>query len=117
MRTKLSIVALFLVAASTRGATQQPTFPSRVDLVTVDVLVFDRQGNPVEGLTRNDFTVREEGRPQEIAAFELVKVAASEPAAARSMHVSTNTERPGKMSCTVRCCSVNHMFPSGPGVM
>ena len=94
MRTKLSIVALFLVAASTRGATQQPTFPTRVELVTVDVLVFDRQGNPVVDLTRNDFTVREEGRPQEIAAFEAVSVAASAPAPARRTRVSTNSEQP-----------------------
>jgi VWFA-related protein len=94
MRTKLSIVALFLIAASTRGVTQQPTFPSRVELVTVDVLVFDRQGNPVEGLTRNDFAVREDGRTQQIAAFEAVSVAASAPAAAGRTRISTNSERP-----------------------
>jgi hypothetical protein len=34
-------------------------FPAGVEQVIVDVLVFDEKGEPVEGLTREDFTVKE----------------------------------------------------------
>jgi len=47
-----------------------PTFPSAVQLITVDVVVLDRDGRPVGGLTRDDFAVSEDGTPQVIATFE-----------------------------------------------
>ena len=40
--------------------------------MTVDAVVLDAKGNPVRGLTRNDFTVLEEGQPQTIASFDLI---------------------------------------------
>ncbi len=92
---KRLLSVLFLIAASTAaGSAQQPTFPSRVELVTVDVVVFDRQGNPVEGLTRGDFTIKEDGDPQSVAAFEAVS--SHEPTATtpRAQRVSTNEEQP-----------------------
>lgn len=46
------------------------TFPSEVQLVTVDAVVLDGKGLPVCGLARDDFTVEEDGRPVEIASFE-----------------------------------------------
>jgi Ca-activated chloride channel family protein len=42
----------------------------RADLVTVDVTVTDRDGNFIRGLTADDFTVFDEGEPQEIGFFE-----------------------------------------------
>ena len=47
-------------------------FPSRVELTTVDAVVVDSHGQPVPGLTREDFVVLEGGVPQEIVAFEGV---------------------------------------------
>jgi VWFA-related protein len=38
-------------------------------LVVCDLLVLDPQGHPVEGLTREDFEVAEDGRPQEVGTF------------------------------------------------
>jgi VWFA-related protein len=38
-------------------------------LVVCDVLVLDRTGRAVEGLTREDFLVNEDGRPQEVGTF------------------------------------------------
>ena len=92
MRTaRLALAAVLVAAAGVPPAAQQPTFPSRVELVTVDVVVFDRQGNPVQGLTRDDFTIREDGRPQAIAAFETVSLAQpSTVAATRPTRISTN---------------------------
>ena len=65
----LTVAAIMLVVTGT-GSGQQPTFPTRVDLVTVDVLVHDRQGIPVEGLRAEDFTIREDGARQKGAAYE-----------------------------------------------
>jgi len=50
------------------------TFPAQVERVIVDAVVSDKQGNPVPGLTRNDFEVREDGRPQTIQSFQAIQV-------------------------------------------
>src|SRR5262245_16727208 len=47
-----------------------PTFPTRAELVTVDVLVLDAKGEPVRGLTTGDFALYEDGKPQAIATLE-----------------------------------------------
>lgn len=44
-----------------------------VQLVELYTSVFDRQRRPVEGLTRDDFTVREDGQVQEIRRFEPLR--------------------------------------------
>jgi Ca-activated chloride channel family protein len=43
----------------------------QTSLVVCDVLVLDRQGRSVQGLTRDDFVVTEDGRPQQITTFAL----------------------------------------------
>lgn len=53
-------------------APQHPTFRSGVTLVTTDVIVRDAAGRFVPGLTKDNFTVLEEGRPQTIASLTLV---------------------------------------------
>jgi len=86
MRTfVLAPVLLAMVASGTPSGAERPqtpgspatttAFPSNVDLVNVDVIVLDRQGRPVEGLTQADFVVKEDGRPQTLSAFEAVDVA------------------------------------------
>jgi VWFA-related protein len=50
-------------------------FRSGIDSISVDVNVTDRQGRPVTDLTQDDFEIREEGKPQTIEAFRLVRVA------------------------------------------
>jgi VWFA-related protein len=51
-----------------------PTFPSGVELITVDAVVVDAKGKPVTGLTRDDFVVEEDGKPQDIVTFEAVSL-------------------------------------------
>jgi VWFA-related protein len=51
---------------------QTPTFRSGVELVTVDVGVLDRQGQPVRGLTTSDFTVMVAGQPRRVVNAEFV---------------------------------------------
>jgi VWFA-related protein len=73
-----------------------PTFEAGVELVTVDAVVLDRRGEPVRGLTADEFEVEEDGRPQRIASFEAVALPESGavPSPSRS-RVSTNTPPTG----------------------
>jgi Ca-activated chloride channel family protein len=69
---RLAIVAgLLAVAMATAGAQppQQGAFRSTTDLVPVYATVLDRNGAFVRGLTRDDFTVLDEGKPQTIVGF------------------------------------------------
>ncbi|MDE3196060.1 MAG: VWA domain-containing protein, partial [Acidobacteriota bacterium] len=48
-------------------------FESKVDLVTVPVVVRDRQGTPVGNLTQEDFQILDRGKPQVISKFSIEK--------------------------------------------
>lgn len=54
--------------------TPQPIFRTRVNLVRVDVSVFNRDGTPVEGLGPEDFIVREDGVLQTVETVQFVKL-------------------------------------------
>src|SRR5512145_426298 len=81
IRRSIGLLVLFAAAVSatqTSGqqtpppappAPQQPTFRARVDSVSVDVIVTDRQGRPVTDLTADDFEIREADKLQTIEAF------------------------------------------------
>jgi VWFA-related protein len=56
---------------------QPPIFRTGINFVRVDVIVTDRQGNPVSDLTEADFDVREDGKPQSIESFKLIKIDAA----------------------------------------
>jgi VWFA-related protein len=65
----------------------QPVFRAGISFVRVDVIVTDKQGNPVVDLKQADFEVLEDGRPQAIESFKLVRIsgvpeAGAEPARA-----------------------------------
>jgi VWFA-related protein len=80
-------------AAAEPAAGQPQRFPGEVDLVMVDVVVTDKKGNPVTGLTQADFTVEEEGVRQMVSSFEAVNLpAAPSGAAGPRARVSTNTQ-------------------------
>ena len=66
-------IFLFLSMAVTLRAQQTEaaaTFTSNTQLVVEAVVVTDKKGKPVEGLTAKDFIVTENGAPQEIRFFE-----------------------------------------------
>jgi Ca-activated chloride channel family protein len=54
----------------TQPADSAPTLSVHVRLVSVFVNVTDATGAPVPSLTRDNFTIAEDGRPQPIAVFE-----------------------------------------------
>lgn len=54
-------------------AAQKPqVFRAGVNVVRVDIIVTDRQGNAVVDLAQSDFEVLEDGKPQNIDLFKLV---------------------------------------------
>jgi VWFA-related protein len=57
------------IAIVTAIRAQQPTFRAGVTLVPVDVRVVDRSGKPVIDLEAEDFTIVEDGVPQQIRHF------------------------------------------------
>jgi VWFA-related protein len=57
----------------------QPTFQVSVSYVDVDVTVTDLQGNFVTGLTRDDFQLFEDDKPQKIDAFSYVELPIERP--------------------------------------
>lgn len=52
---------------------QQPTFRGGVTLVSTDVIARDDSGRFVTDLTRDNFTVLEDGQPQKVESFMLVR--------------------------------------------
>lgn len=81
-RCRFPLAAIALAAVVLAGATPPAAgqddlslFLDTVDvhLVNVEVVVTDRDGNPVTGLTRDAFTVLEDGEPVEIVNFYAVE--------------------------------------------
>ena len=73
MRLLLSIGSVALVSLTAIAAQQsaQPTFRSTARLVPISVVVSDRAGRSIEGLTAADFEIRENGKVQAVAAFAV----------------------------------------------
>lgn len=70
MRRYAAFVAV--VALSTALAAQD--YRVEVRLVEVEVRVTDRSGKPVPGLTRADFTLKEDGLPHDVATAQFLPV-------------------------------------------
>jgi Ca-activated chloride channel family protein len=74
VRPQLAAVSLILALTSTTSGARlqtpaQPTFSARVTQVEVYASVSDAKGRAIKGLSQSDFTVLEDGRPQQITAF------------------------------------------------
>jgi VWFA-related protein len=70
---------------------QRPIFRGGANVVRVDVTVTNRRGEPATDLTRDDFSVTEDGAPQTIDSFELVHVT-GEPADDRSLEIRSASQ-------------------------
>jgi Ca-activated chloride channel homolog len=64
------LAAAFVVAALAGAGAQQPVFRGGSDTVRVFVTVTDRDGRLATALGRDDFEVRDEGKPQPLTAFD-----------------------------------------------
>ena len=65
----LSIPVLFALLFVTTAAQQQPTFRSDTRIVPIVTTVTDAEGRLVPGLAQEEFTILDNGKPQEIAFF------------------------------------------------
>jgi VWFA-related protein len=81
MRRPLALL-LTLAAGTVLAAQQQPVFRSGVQVIEVDVRVFDKAGRFVGDLTRDDFEVLENGVAQPLQTLYLVGETAGPAAAA-----------------------------------
>lgn len=72
MKRTLLFAALILIALSSVAQTQQPPFSDRVDVnvVLLDAVVADSDGNQILGLDKEDFVVRENGVEQTIDSVD-----------------------------------------------
>ena len=86
--------ALPAVAQEETAEPSEELFLERVsvDIVNVEVYVTDKQGEPITGLTREDFLVTEDGRPVEVVNF--YRVADGRPSAEFAPAVETAAEEP-----------------------
>ena len=70
-----------------------PVFRAGANFVLVDAYP-QRDGRLVEGLTADDFEVREDGRPQQVESFEFVRI---EPSMSEAQRRDPNTQREAEM--------------------
>ena len=117
MRTRFLVVTLVGLLAHTTFAQQPPqpsptqapdqqppiTFKVEVNYVEIDALVTDSNGKFVRGLTRDDFEVIEQSKPQTISVFSLVDIPVERPdaplfsKAAIEPDVRSNQETDGRV--------------------
>ena len=85
------LLAVAVCAAVALGAqTQTPqVFRGGTTVIPVDVRVLDRNGKAVTDLTAADFTVLENGKPQEIEYFSANRLTPAEPDANVSVRLNT----------------------------
>ncbi len=78
----MAVTAVRLSAATAASAqpASPPTFRADAQYVEVDAVVTDRDGQVVRGLTRDDFRVLEDGKPQNISTFLTVDLPVDAPA-------------------------------------
>lgn len=104
----LGALWLWVLCGSQEGglarAQERPVFTAAVRLVEVEVYVPDRNGVFIRDLARDDFELREDGRPHDIQAFALVDLASSSASSTsvrreRSVEsdLATNQQGPGRV--------------------
>lgn len=77
------VLFILLLALPTLGQKQPaPTQTQGVlhvitQLVQVNVIVEDRRGQPIPGMTRDDFTIFDDGEPQKISVFKVEQIQAT----------------------------------------
>jgi VWFA-related protein len=95
LRPVFSVALLLISVGSTPRAAQdqtpRPVFRTGRNLVSVDVIVRDRTGAVVRGLTAADFEIREDGRPQDVISFSFEEIT-TRPAAMKAADLLASVE-------------------------
>ncbi len=80
--TFVACCAASLAAQQPPSKTPQTTFKSNIELINVDVVVVDKDGNAIRGLKQSDFSLTDRKKPQTVATFDEVSHVLPEPDAA-----------------------------------
>ena len=103
-----------LAAQGQQPKTEQPTFRTGVQVVEVDVRVFDADGRFITNLTRDDFELVENGEPQTIEALHVVGADPATPAATAAHPAPRSTgTRPAAPKTWIFLFDLNHLSPGG----
>jgi Ca-activated chloride channel family protein len=87
LRSVLAGVLAGLCLIPLTARSQAPVFRGAVDLVPVAVTVIDRKGEPVTGLTIDDFEVLEDGRRQTVSYFASGAASGADAELAPALHL------------------------------
>ncbi len=111
MKRNRALFAVPLCFALVAQQQEEPVFRSSTRLVVVDVLVKDKSGKEITNLTKEDFVVIEDGKPQQISIFELQKLESApvpmapvatspgaKPAVAQAQAKTITSASPGKIT-------------------
>ncbi|MGB7720023.1 MAG: VWA domain-containing protein, partial [Bryobacteraceae bacterium] len=69
-----AIIAAFFIAPLVGMAQTAVKFEATAQLVVVNISAKDKGGEPMVGLKASDFTVTEDGKPQQIKVFEFQRL-------------------------------------------
>src|SRR4029078_10407924 len=78
------VVVAATATSTSPSARQQPVFRSRLNVVSVDIIVRDKSRAVVRNLTAADSEVREDGRRQDITNFNFEEITDKEVPAVQS---------------------------------
>ena len=65
------VIVMLCTGVISQESSTEYTFRSKTELVLVNVTVRDKNGNPVRDLKREDFTLLEDNKPQQVLSFDL----------------------------------------------
>jgi Ca-activated chloride channel family protein len=96
MRDMRPLVVLLALTVTTVAAAPQQTFRAGVALVRVPVVVTAKDGSLVRGLSKDDFQLTEDGKPQDVQFF-MAGPGEEADAGAASLHVGLLLDVSGSM--------------------
>jgi VWFA-related protein len=99
------------------------TFQTSTQLVVEDLIIKDKSGNPVTGLTKKDFMVLEDGKPQDVSFAEFQKLEdttiPAPPEEKPALEKRDEKPAPAKTEVAkaeqVKSVTVNQIAPEKPG--
>jgi VWFA-related protein len=102
---RLIFLVVLLFAFAPTSQTQEPqsvpapgeleTFRSTTRLVVLDVVVTDKAGNPVRNLTKDDFTIIEDGVSQSVSTFDASESDSSASPQRTAKAIGSSSAAPG----------------------
>jgi VWFA-related protein len=105
-----------LLASPSPRAQQRSVFRSGTELVLVNVVVRDKSGAAVRNLSRDDFTVTEDDKPQTITSFDFEELdapsAAERNATASATQAQSILSSPGRAGADDRSAKASAERPS-----